>query len=77
MFKCKAIAIEVTKQRFCKYKICYRTSSKVNKKSTKIAGLSEVEDEVGSVHGVCVAWVETAPWTPRGRIIIPTHQYRA
>lgn len=28
-----------------------------------------------ALRGVCVAWVETAPRSPTGRIIIPTHTY--
>lgn len=31
--------------------------------------------ELDAVRGVCVAWVETAPRSPTGRIIIPTHRH--
>lgn len=37
---------------------------------------TEQENEYNrALRGVCVAWVETAPRSPTGRIIIPTHTY--
>lgn len=37
---------------------------------------TEQENEcTTALRGVCVAWVETAPRSPTGRIIIPTHTY--
>lgn len=38
-------------------------------------GRSERTSATTALRGVCVAWVETAPRSPTGRIIIPTHTY--
>lgn len=53
-----------------------RGEKNTGRSETRGGGGRSERKSTTALRGVCVAWVETAPRSPTGRIIIPTHTYR-